>query len=331
MDDRFLKAARQDPRPEFAEGLRDRLARQSAAESESAAERTTGFRWAPALAASVVVLVSASLILFPSVRASAQAFLDLFRVRNFAAVSIDPERLKQLDSASLDMKGLLSDHIETIQEPGPLQVFTSPEAAGSAAGFMARVPRDVPAGFTSDTVAVKGAGAARLTVDAAKLREIVSTLGIQDVVIPPGIDGAKVELRMPASVQMEYRNGERRLMFLQAHSPEVSLPPGIDLAQLGEVGLRIAGMEAAEAKRFARSIDWHSTMLIPVPSDATEFSEVEVRGNKALLINTTGQGAGPTGHKRSGSMVMWAEGGMVYALCGNLNRIELVSMANSVQ
>jgi hypothetical protein len=329
MDDRFLKDARRAPRPEFAEALRARLNRQDAAERDGEPRRR--FAWAPALAGAVVVAVAVSLIAFPSVRASAEAFLDLFRVRNFAAVSIDPERLKQLDNGTIDLKGLLSDKVETLEEPGPERIVGSPEEASTAAGISVRVPSEVPRGFTRDTIAVKGPGAARLTVNGAKLRDILDALDIRDVTVPAGLDGARIELRMPAAVGMRYQDGARTVRFLQAHSPEMTLPPGVDLAQLGEVGLRIAGLDPAEAKRFARSIDWHSTLLVPVPSDASSFNEVSVRGNKGLLVTTSGEKTGTGAFRRGASVLMWAEGDMVYAICGSLNRVDIVQMANSVQ
>ena len=71
---------------------------------------------------------------------------------------------------------------------------------------------------------------------------------------------------------------------MQSRSPEVSLPPGADLAQLGEIGLRILGLDATEAHRFAGSIDWHSTFLVPVPAKEAEFRQVQVNGHPALLV-----------------------------------------------
>ena len=121
-----------------------------------------------------------------------------------------------------------------------------------------------------------------------------------------------------------------RANLVQARSPEVSLPPGVDLSQLGEIGLRILGMEAAEAHRFAQRIDWHSTMIVPVPTDAGEFREVTVNGQHGLLITSSEKGhEGPPRGPRN--MVLWADGQKVYGLMGSMGREELVQMANSVR
>src|SRR5438552_467447 len=118
MDDKFLYDARRPPRREFAEQLRARLG----GEALPAPHRATA-RHMPAWAGiAAAVAIGALAFALPSVRASAQAFLDLFRVRNFAAVPVDPARIDQLENGRLDLKQLLGDHVETLQEPGPPRV-----------------------------------------------------------------------------------------------------------------------------------------------------------------------------------------------------------------
>jgi hypothetical protein len=329
MDDKFLHDARREPDPEFARRLQERLKTQSAS-LPVWRPVWSGFKLVPVASALAVGIVVVLLFMIPSVRASAQAFLDLFRVRNFAAVPVNEARIAQLEGGSIDMKGLIGDHIETLKEPGKPVLYPDPAAAGGAAGFVARVPGFLPSGFAIDTIAVRGEGRARLTVATAKLREILTSLGINDVTVPNGLDGAKADLRMPAAVLIQYRNERREVVLIQAHSPEVTLPQGLDLAQLGEIGLRIAGLNAGDARRFAQSIDWHSTLLVPVPTNVGSFREVSVRGNKALLITTTGESGARERRHRAGTLLMWAEGDMVYALHGTLDDLNLMQMANSM-
>src|SRR6266513_1871618 len=106
MDDRFLHDARRAPRAEFATGLRARLERTADERPPRVARR-----WAPVASGFVALAVIAALFTLPSVRASAQAFLDLFRVRNFTAITVDAARMRQLENGSIDLKGLLGDHI----------------------------------------------------------------------------------------------------------------------------------------------------------------------------------------------------------------------------
>jgi hypothetical protein len=119
--------------------------------------------------------------------------------------------------------------------------------------------------------------------------------------------------------------------LVQANSPEVTLPTGVDLAQLGEIGLRILGLDPAEARRMASTIDWTSTLVVPVPSNASSFREVTVHGQRGLLVTTNGDPAGTPNGRRAGAIVMWTEGDRVFALAGNLDSMELMQMAESVR
>jgi hypothetical protein len=289
----------------------------------------------PALAFAAVAAVVVALIFSPALRASAQAFLDLFRVRNFAAVSVDPARLERLHELNTqqgrDPALLVFDKIEELEKPGEPRIFLDAVAAGQAAGITVRVPATLPSGLTSDTVLVQGQGQARLTVDAGKLREVLRVLDLTDVQVPDGLDGAQITVRMPSSVVIPYTRDRLKAVLLQARSPEVSMPQGLDLERIGELGLRIAGLTAAEAHRFASTIDWRSTALVPVPTNASAFREVTVRGQKALLITTDGAPAGTGIQGRRGAVVMWTEGDMVYSLAGNVASEDLLVMANSLQ
>jgi len=327
MDERFMQALKSAPDPEFARRLRDQLGNEADAEASNAEERPRA-RWVGLLAPALAVALLASVILFPSVRASAQAFLDLFRIRNFTAVSVNPERIRQLQEGKLDLKSLIGDRVETVIEPGPPQTVASAAAAGAAAGIQVKVPNTLPSGLQPDSVSWRGPGEARVTADVERLNSVLQTLGIRDVAVPMAIDGQKIEVKVPAVVRQSFSAGKKRAEFLQAKSPEVSLPAGVDLAALGEIGLRILGLERAEAQRLARSIDWRSTMLIPVPGNAGSFRQVSVNGQPGLLVAAKGERSG--GQMREGAIVLWSRGDMVYALSGNLSEIDILQMANSV-
>src|SRR3989442_13632125 len=101
MDDKFLHDCRRDPAPGFARGLREKL------RVQEEARPTAG--WRPMVAAAAALLVVVALFAFPSVRAWAQAVLDMFRVRNFVAVSFDPRRVEKLRSLQHDNTMLVFD------------------------------------------------------------------------------------------------------------------------------------------------------------------------------------------------------------------------------
>ena len=334
MNDQFLNDLRRDPRPEFVAGVRERLRRHGAAAGATrSALLGRGLR--PALAVAAALAVVAAVVFSPTVRAYATAFLDLFRVRNFAAVAINPERMERLRALNTakdrDPALVLFDRVETLRDPGKPVVYPDPLAAGAAAGIDVHLPGTLVNGLVADTVEVMGEGEARLTVNARKLSGVLEALGITDISVPPGIDGAQATVHLHPAVNVVYKRDKFHANLIQARSPEVSLPQGLDLEQLGEIGLRIAGLDRDEARRFARTIDWHSTLLVPVPANASSFREVDVRGRKGLMITTQGAPAGTRFHGRRGAMLIWSDDDRVYGFCGNMAGEDLLVMANSMR
>ena len=326
MDDRFLTESRREPEPGFARSLRERLRA-----TESAAEVHRRPRWQPALAAALAVAAGVAVFTVPAVRVTAQQLLNMFRVRDFAVVQINESRMQELKARKIDPETLLGGRVEKLQEPGPSQRFTSIEAATAAAGFTPLKPAILPRGLTLDSVFVMGELRERVTVDTKPLRELMDAFNVRDLTLPSGLDGQQVSIWVPRVMVQTYRNERKaKAALVQAGSPEVSLPPGIELARLGEIGLRLLGLDAGEAARMARTIDWGSTMLVPVIGSATTFQEVTVNGVRGVYIETTsthtegGEDQGP------GGVVMWSREGRVYAMMGNVDRAILVTMAESV-
>ena len=329
MDEKFLESARRDPRPEFAGSLRAKLDRM---EPERAAPGA-GFRLRPglAVAAGLVVAAAAALIAFPSVRASAAAFLDLFRVRNFEAVRFDPARFDKLKELA-DQKELMVLERAGGPEPSqPPQVYPTVEAAGAAAGLLLQRPGYLPGGFALDTVLVESATHSQLTVHSDKLRSLLDALDLHDVQVPAGLDGQTVTVDRPPVVVQQFKRGRTKIALVQAKSPEVSLPTGVELERLGEIGLRILGLDAGEARRMASSIDWHSTLVVPVPINASSFRRVTVSGNPGLLVSCRGDVAQGREHMRDGTIVLWTAGDRVFAVMSPLGGPELVQVADSVR
>jgi hypothetical protein len=322
MDDSFLHRARRDPAPEFARRLRAALH-----ESEQTTHRSRGreqvLKWVSAAASVAIVSVAFT---FPAVRAGAQAFLDLFRVVNFAGVSFDPSRITDLRSRGLDLQSLIGDSVEVLEDPGPPVAFESTADASAASGMTFRAPAWLPPGWQQQRVEVGGERAARVTTSTAKLQSVLDALGIDDLSAPTELDGQQVTLRIHPTAVISYANGSRTLRFVQAASPDVSFPQGLELSTLAEIGLRILGLDRDDAYRFAQSFDWRSTLLVPVPATAASFREVDVGASRGLMIETVGSSNVP-----SESALFWANDGRVFALEGGVRAPELLEMAQTVQ
>src|SRR5262245_30379625 len=283
MDDRFLSELRREPHPGFARSLRERL---RSVEDDMPVRR---FQLLPALATAAGVALIVLLFTAPAVRVAAQNALDLFRVRSFTAVEIDDSRMDQLramkDQLGDDPAAVVFGKPEVLQEPAKPVEYPSADLAGNAAGLPGLLqPRQLPDGMHFTKAIVTGEGAARLTVHADNLRKVIELLGLTDVRVPDQLDGKQVTVHMPQVVHQQYENGKTTLTLIEAHSPEVSMPTGVDLKQLGEIGLRILGLDANEAGRVAASVDWRSTLIVPVPTTAASFSQVDVNGHRGLLI-----------------------------------------------
>jgi hypothetical protein len=325
MDDRFIEEMRREPRPEFARGLRERLrARET--------RRGLGPAAVPALAIAAAVVLAVAVFTIPSVRASAQAWLDLFRVRSFAAVEYDESRFEKLKALEQDRELMVFDRKEVVKEPGPTQAYPSAAAAGAAVGLVVRTPSHLPNGIVPDSVFVEGAAEGRISLSGAKLRALLDQLELRDVAVPEGIDGKWVGVRKSPVVIQKFEKGHWEAALAQGVSPEVSVPAGMDLERLAEVGLRILGLDAGEARRVARTTDWRGTLMVPVPMNASTFRQVTIHGQQGLLITTAG-GSAPGGERRrrAGTVVMWTEGDQVFGLMTNLGPPDAMLMVESVR
>lgn len=326
MDDRFLERQRRAPRGEFASALRERL---TALERDAEARPARrGQRW---LVAGLAAAALAVAFTFPTVRAAAQQMLDVFRVRDFAVVQVDAARIQQLENRHLDPSAVLGGKVETVHDGGPPQRFASVDAAIGAAGFTPARPTLLPAALAPESVFVTGAATVRMTVDEAKLRTLLESLDVRDLALPPGLDQAPIEVRRPTVVVQTFAGPRhRRVALVQCASPEVSLPRGLDLARLGEIGMRVLGVAPAEAHRIATSIDWRSTLVVPVMSSATRFQQLDVNGARGLLLETT-QTQTPGGPDRGpGRVLLWTHDNRVYAVMGDLESLDIVQIAQSV-
>jgi hypothetical protein len=326
VDDEFMLSALRAPRPALVRQVRERLRRVDAGLRRSA-QRRTAFR---AVAYAASLLLAVGLFTLPSVRAGAEAFLDLFRVVSFAPVAVPRERVESLmTQQGLDLAHMIGEQVHVVKAPGRPQTVATPEAAGALAGIRVRLPAWQPVGLALEHVDVSGDQVWTVTASSSKLQRALDAFGIEDLSVPQGIDGQTATIHVPPVVRITYVGESRHVLFIQARQPEASLPPGADLARLAEIGLRVLGLGRAEAYRFAQNVDWRTTLLVPVPADVSSFRKVDIQGGTGLLIEMAPQAA--PGRVPRLSQLLWSSGGSVLALVGNAPPDELFEMAESVQ
>jgi hypothetical protein len=280
-------------------------------------------------AGAIAVLALALLLAFPTTRALAGELLNLFRVQQVAVLPIDSTGLENMtgDTAlGSQLSELISESTEVTDKPGePVVVANAAEAAAST-GFNVRLPADQ----TPSRIYVTDPSAFTLTVDRAKAQAFIETAGRNDLVLPESIDGAKIAVSIPATVNSAFgtcpepqtekpdmRKMEKDMagdypdciVFTQMPSPLVNAPDGVDIAQLAQIGLEFSGMSRAEAAAFTATVDWTSTLVIPVPRRASTFEDVSVDGVTGKLIQRV------TDYAPEYALI-WVKDGIVYAVSG---------------
>jgi hypothetical protein len=334
MDDQFLRDLKAQPNPAYAARLRATLRSLPPNAVARVAPAANVRRWFAAAASIAVVGFAFTL---PPVQAAAEAFLDFFRVRQFAGVQFDPQRIQSLQASGLSPEAIFGKVEPLTPEPQPVSYATAADA-GAAAGMRVRTPAWIPPGFSSTGIVASSEAAARITVNTAGLQAVLDTLGLGDVELPDGLDGQTATVRIPPIVTQSFSNTvpveleggastrERSLHVIQARSPDVSFPAGLDLAKLAYAGLRVLGLSRDEAYRMSVTIDWRSTLIVPVPSKAVAYRPINVAGNEGLLIE--GLAANET---FPGGALMWSAGGETFAVAGAVSGEELLEIAQNLQ
>lgn len=262
-----------------------------------------------------LVLVVAIFMAFPSVRAAASDFLGLFRVQKFAPISVSPEQLAMLEQ--LEEQGTAPGEFVVVKESGEPQAVDSVEAAEAMTGFdLYQLPdRD----FGTEVYVMDDASG-YLVVDLAGARAIMSAAGADPQLLPDSLDGARIDVTVFDSVQQIHPDG---LTLMQTPSPMVVYPENVDATRLGEALLQVLGTDPVAAGRIAQSIDWTSTLLLPIPQDLASYQDVNIGGNGGVLLEPFDPAADPA--------VMWQQDGMVLMMTGPFDAGELLRLANTLR
>lgn len=323
MTEPNLEALRSTPDSEFVARLQTRLQRQPIAPTRHARYSLARLAAAVAVAAGVGFALT-----LPTVRAKASSFLALFREVNFVAVPVSPGEVERVNG--LDLEHLIGDRVQVVEQNASVDV-TSRAQASQVAGFTVVLPTVLPEGATQSAMSVGGRNAARITADTARLKQVLDALGLSDVKVPDELDGETAMITVSPMVVTLYEQGERKASFIQGPMPEVLMPAGVDLAQLGEIGLRVLGMPADEARTFAQSVDWRTTFLVPVPPMATRFRQTLVGANRGIVIEGPQRDPETKVEKGNWNLLLWSQGGRVYGIRSTMRLSDVMAMANSLQ
>ncbi|HEY6291096.1 MAG TPA: zf-HC2 domain-containing protein [Terriglobia bacterium] len=306
--------------------------------------RIFGRRWAPAWGAAVAAGLVIAAISFAPVRSRAERLLAMLRVEKVEVVSIDPvmPNLETQDRAAKMLGQLISDNVVMTMPPGKPQDVANADEASRLAGFSVRVLTARP---DAPRLSVEGEQAFHLTLNRDRLQAVVDEVGRSDIQLPAAIDGAEVAVHIPKAVVARYGDIEKPedssqthshdwteaqlkdfLVLAQVPSPTVSVPPNLDIAQVAEAGLEIGGLSPEEAHTFVQSVDWTSTLVIPVPVHGGSYQKEQVDGVEGTLISM------PSQRRRSaGYTLIWIKDRVVYSLSGSGDASNAVELADSLE
>jgi len=285
----------------------------------------------PAWAAAAAMVLCVGLFSLAPARSWAQRVLAMLRVQQVAVISVDPVAMPGPDSnAAKTISAFISDNVvQTLK--GEAQSAASPDEASRMAGYPVRL---LSGRVDAPQFTVEGEQAFNMTLSRDRLQAILSDLGRPDLQLPASVDGAMIAVHIPSVVVARYGNcpspaagqaPNNCLVFVQAPSPVVSVPPDLNIAQLAEVGLQAAGMSADEAEAFCQTVDWTSTLVIPVPRNAGSYGQFAVDGVEGTLIHRAT-------HLPSveNFTLIWVKNGMIYSIAGVGDPSAAVSLANSL-
>jgi hypothetical protein len=256
----------------------------------------------------------------------AQRILAMLRVEKVAVVPLDLQAITPTGNQGSGklLAQLVSDKVIVTMDPGKPVKVESLAAANQQAGFQIRT---LDAAGSPASIRISNEAAFHMTLDRDRMQAILDQAGRSDIQIPASVDGSTVAVHVPKSVQLEYGNCDGKglpegcMAFMQVPSPTVSVPPNLNIAALAEAGLQFAGMSAAEAHSFTQTVDWSSTLLIPIPRNGSSYRPVSVDGSKGTLVEET---------VRSAYSLVWLKNGIIYMLCGRGNSSQGLAAAASL-
>ena len=294
------------------------------------------FVWAASLAAVVLIIG----LMFPATRSFAQHLLATLRIERVQTVSLDfaPINSSSSHQALEELANMLSDNaVVTTNEKE--SSADSQQTATQAAGFPVRV---ISSRTDTPTFTISGAHAFHLTLDRSRLQDVLDEAGRSDLLLPATLDGATVSVQVPRAVAVKYGACKREndqnagpssttsdpcLILIQAPSPIVNVPSDLNIPQLAEIGLQLAGWDPVKARQFTQSVDVKSTLVLPIPRDVRSYQTVNMNGVRGTLM----QFPSTRNNNHPSFGLIWVDGGIIYSILGQGDSNSAVQLASSLQ
>lgn len=289
-------------------------------------------RWGPALAGVTLVTLLALTFSSAPARALAHQLLAVFRVERVAGLPFDPESVSPENARTLK-EMLRATEPEAVVDEAPVPCASIDEAS-ALAGFAVRLPRSLP-GTEEVAIEVKGRTEYRVPLERDMLAFLLEAAGMDSTSLPVDFDSGEVTVTFEAGAHL--RQGD--LEIAEILHPAANYPEGLDARTLAEAGLRFLGLSPQDARRISSTIDWTTTLVLPVPTTAATLSEVQVAGVSGLFLEPTEATEDPaqladdpdwSEESLPRPTIVWQKDGILYALAADLSMDALVRIAESM-
>ncbi len=313
-------------------------------------------RWRPAWGLAAGAVLVAMLVGVSPLRTWAQRVLAMLRVEKIAVVTIDPTTLmsgSEPDSRPYKLiNQFIADNVVVTMDPGRPDIVSSVTQAARLTGYPIRTIGSLGA---PQSIEVNGETAFQMTINRDRIETLLEEVGRSDIRIPESENGALVAVHIPRTVISMYGDcpvrhrhaisdtqsqaealAERKMermanmkssnctYLIQAPSPTVSVPPDLNMSEIAEAALEMAGMSPAEAHSFCQTVDWSSTMVVPIPRNTSSYETVSVDGVEGTLITETLS----QGNRYS---LLWIRNGVIHSLAGHGNSSDALTLAASLR
>ncbi|MDX1437439.1 MAG: hypothetical protein R3335_11540, partial [Anaerolineales bacterium] len=175
-----------------------------------------------------------------------------------------------------------------------------------------------------------------------QVKQLARELGFGDLGLPEDLDEAQVILTVQPSVMSAYgqcrfdeifdEHGDPTevrfddcLVLAQSPSPTIEAPDSLNLPEIGQTFLQVMGLTPEEASEFSRTVDWTSTLVIPIPRYGSSYETVMVDGVEGTLISQEFSSHQPN------FLLIWVRDGIVYSITGDGAGGEGIALANSLR
>jgi anti-sigma factor RsiW len=277
---------------------------------------------------------------FAPMRAIANSFLSLFRIEQVRVVEFNLEDRPEDLGASSQFEYMMSNQVQ-VDERGEPQEAADAAEASALAGFPVRLPSGMDGKYE-----VSPGGEITFNVDLEQVRTVLRDIGLTDIELPDSLDGAVISADIPSGVHASYGDCEFEELedidpdqhgpaeitenlnctaLIQMPNPVVEAPANLDIDKIGEAFLQVTGMSPEEASEFSSTVDWATTLVIPVPRYGTEHEQVPVDGVTGTFITHYEYDTGDM------YLLIWIKNDIVYALSGPGEKADALEIVNSLQ